>query len=33
MNDLLKKILSIILGYFFVKIILKSCNDFHVVKA
>ena len=33
MNELLKKILSIILGYIFIKYILKSCNDFHIVKA
>uniref|UniRef100_A0A6C0BTS4 Uncharacterized protein n=1 Tax=viral metagenome TaxID=1070528 RepID=A0A6C0BTS4_9ZZZZ len=31
MNDLLKTLFSILLGYLFVKILLKSCNDFHTI--
>ena len=32
MNETIKKILSIVLGYLFIKLVLKSCNDFHTVK-
>ena len=33
MDDIFKKILSIILGYIFIEAILKSCNNFHIIKA
>lgn len=33
MDNTPKKILSIILGYILVEYILKSCNNFHVVRA
>lgn len=33
MDDIFKKILSIILGYIFIETILKSCNNFHIIKA
>jgi len=33
MKDNLKKIISIILGFLFINLILKSCNNFHIIKA
>ena len=33
MNDNLKKILSIFLGFLFINLITKSCNNFHIIKA
>ena len=32
MEELNKKILSILLGYILIETILKSCNDFHTIK-
>ncbi len=31
MEENFKKIISIVLGYIFINLILKSCNDFHVI--
>lgn len=33
MKDNLKKIISIILGFLFINLILKSCNNFHIINA
>ena len=32
MNETMKKILSIFVGYLFIKLVFQSCNDFHTVK-
>ena len=32
MNESIKKILSIVLGYLFIHSVFQSCNDFHTVK-
>ena len=28
----LKILLSIIIGYFFIEFLLRSCNDFHIIE-
>ena len=32
MNDTFKKLISILLGFLFINLILKSCNNFNVIK-
>ena len=32
MDQGFKIILSIIIGYFFIEFLLRSCNDFHVIE-
>lgn len=31
MNDTIKKLFSILVGYFLIVIFLKSCNKYHVI--
>ena len=31
MNDTIKKLFSILIGYFLIVLFLKTCNKFHVI--
>lgn len=32
MNESMKKILSVLVGYLFIKLVFQTCNDFHTIK-